>query len=201
MKIQSFLLAATASLALAGTANAASIITGTFAANLIGIASTPPAIGPGAVLTNVAGQVSGVGGQFSPVALLTPLTFATVTATNATPVSFTSAFGNFAGMVSNLTSVPAPNAVVSFNSLGTFTPGGTLSGFAAGPALLTVSFTQTFQQGPNAGAFSTQSPTISGSFTLSSAAVPEPASWAMLIAGFGLVGVAARRRQRTVVTA
>jgi hypothetical protein len=28
--------------------------------------------------------------------------------------------------------------------------------------------------------------------------VPEPASWAMLVAGFGLVGAAARRRQRTV---
>jgi hypothetical protein len=33
-----------------------------------------------------------------------------------------------------------------------------------------------------------------------SAAVPEPASWAMLIAGFGLVGAAARRR-RTALTA
>lgn len=31
-------------------------------------------------------------------------------------------------------------------------------------------------------------------------AIPEPASWAMLIVGFGLVGVAARRR-KTVVTA
>jgi hypothetical protein len=28
-------------------------------------------------------------------------------------------------------------------------------------------------------------------------AVPEPATWAMLIAGFGLVGLAARRRRRT----
>jgi hypothetical protein len=28
--------------------------------------------------------------------------------------------------------------------------------------------------------------------------VPEPASWALMIAGFGLVGAAARRRQRTV---
>ena len=33
-----------------------------------------------------------------------------------------------------------------------------------------------------------------------SVAVPEPASWAMLIAGFGLVGAAARRR-RTALTA
>ena len=31
--------------------------------------------------------------------------------------------------------------------------------------------------------------------------VPEPSSWAMLIAGFGLVGAAARRRRMTSVTA
>jgi hypothetical protein len=33
------------------------------------------------------------------------------------------------------------------------------------------------------------------------AAVPEPATWAMLIAGFGLVGATARRRRTTSVTA
>jgi hypothetical protein len=37
-------------------------------------------------------------------------------------------------------------------------------------------------------------------FSFSANAVPEPASWAMLIAGFGLVGAAARRR-RTAVAA
>jgi type IV pilus assembly protein PilY1 len=31
--------------------------------------------------------------------------------------------------------------------------------------------------------------------------VPEPATWAMLIAGFGMVGVAARRRRQTAVSA
>jgi hypothetical protein len=88
--------------------------------------------------------------------------------------------------------------VVSFNSLGEFSPLGTLSGFTKGPAKLTVSFTQTFEDN---GSFSDSAPAISGSFTLSSAPIPEPASWAMLIAGFGLVGVAARRRQATVVAA
>ena len=34
-----------------------------------------------------------------------------------------------------------------------------------------------------------------GGVSLSVAAVPEPATWAMLIAGFGLVGMAARRRK------
>jgi PEP-CTERM motif len=36
--------------------------------------------------------------------------------------------------------------------------------------------------------------------TIGRGGVPEPASWAMLIAGFGLVG-AARRRQRITVSA
>jgi hypothetical protein len=35
-------------------------------------------------------------------------------------------------------------------------------------------------------------------FSLSAAAVPEPASWAMLIAGFGLVGAVARRRRTAI---
>jgi len=34
------------------------------------------------------------------------------------------------------------------------------------------------------------------SYTLNIAAVPEPASWAMLIAGFGLTGAAMRQRRR-----
>lgn len=38
-----------------------------------------------------------------------------------------------------------------------------------------------------------------GGISLSIAAVPEPASWAMLIAGFGLVGAAARRRRAVSV--
>ena len=46
---------------------------------------------------------------------------------------------------------------------------------------------------------------VSGQFawddiTVTTAAVPEPQSWAMLIAGFGLVGAVARRR-RTALTA
>ncbi|HYZ47772.1 MAG TPA: PEPxxWA-CTERM sorting domain-containing protein [Sphingomonas sp.] len=32
------------------------------------------------------------------------------------------------------------------------------------------------------------------------ASVPEPASWALMLGGFGVLGVAARRRRRTVVT-
>ena len=35
-------------------------------------------------------------------------------------------------------------------------------------------------------------------FTLDITAVPEPATWALMLAGFGMVGVAARRRVRSV---
>ncbi|MEI9966371.1 MAG: PEPxxWA-CTERM sorting domain-containing protein [Candidatus Moraniibacteriota bacterium] len=44
---------------------------------------------------------------------------------------------------------------------------------------------------------------INGQFTLVSAPVPEPATWAMMISGFGLVGGALRRRhsKRLLVTA
>jgi len=34
-----------------------------------------------------------------------------------------------------------------------------------------------------------------GGFSYAAGAVPEPASWAMLIAGFGLVGAVLRRRR------
>jgi hypothetical protein len=45
-----------------------------------------------------------------------------------------------------------------------------------------------------------QSPSAFFTLTISDvAAVPEPASWAMMIGGFGLLGAAARRRPRTAV--
>ena len=34
--------------------------------------------------------------------------------------------------------------------------------------------------------------------TDAAAAVPEPATWALLLTGFGMIGVAVRRRSRTI---
>jgi len=40
---------------------------------------------------------------------------------------------------------------------------------------------------------------ISGNVTITNAAVPEPATWAMMILGFGAVGMVLRRRRRPVL--
>jgi hypothetical protein len=39
-----------------------------------------------------------------------------------------------------------------------------------------------------------------GSVAVPSAAIPEPAAWAMMLGGFGLIGAASRRRARTSIT-
>jgi hypothetical protein len=53
------------------------------------------------------------------------------------------------------------------------------------------------------GGLWTGSADVSGTFRLlndSTPAVPEPATWAMMIGGFGLIGAAMRRRQKISVT-
>lgn len=185
----------------ASSAQAATIV-GTFAAALSDVQSSTFGIQAGSVLTNAGGFVTATTGDMSFVTLGTPLVFSPVTATNGTSVSFTSSFGSFIGTLQDLAAVPAPNAVVSFNALGSFTPIGALNAFEEGLASLTVSFTQT---GDLTGG---EQPSISGSFTFASppvldgggspGAVPEPAEWMMLIAGFGLTGVAMRRRSKVV---
>lgn len=46
--------------------------------------------------------------------------------------------------------------------------------------------------------FSLEANSPGDTFRVVTAAVPEPAAWAMLLTGFGLVGYASRRRQRAV---
>jgi hypothetical protein len=48
--------------------------------------------------------------------------------------------------------------------------------------------------------FTVQSPYFSGTGAVALGSVPEPSTWAMLISGFGLLGLAARRR-RAALTA
>ncbi len=52
-----------------------------------------------------------------------------------------------------------------------------------------------FTELPDVGDYESDNHTV-GYFITRGGVVPEPATWAMMIAGFGLVGVAARRRDR-----
>ena len=86
-----------------------------------------------------------------------------------------------------------------------FYPAGIDGGFAFGNDLIPLinGFGDVLYTGsPTAPVFKTGSfqltafiPGVPGSGTLTISAVPEPASWAMLIAGFGLTGAAMRRRK------
>ncbi len=78
--------------------------------------------------------------------------------------------------------------------LGTFTPGATLArqGFT---------FVSTGTQGLTFAAVNGGGADLSAAIDNVAVAVPEPATWAMFVGGFGLVGFAARRRRSNVVAA
>jgi hypothetical protein len=87
---------------------------------------------------------------------------------------------------------------VSFKKFSLTTPAGTIGSSTSG---------HSFSFGGESLAAGTYSLGISGKTTgfggiygvgLNTAAVPEPGEWAMMLAGLGLVGVVARRRNRAV---
>jgi hypothetical protein len=98
---------------------------------------------------------------------------------------------------------------VTFFSVGGTLPVGTLS--AANPTLTFNSpavggFPANFQFGvaiEYAGTYSNDSTGVNFTVTTedAAAAVPEPATWGMMLVGFGLVGAGMRRRQSTAVAA
>jgi hypothetical protein len=66
-------------------------------------------------------------------------------------------------------------------------------------SIYTASYTATLADVGSAITIVLSSPGSQGGFdNIILTAVPEPASWAMLLVGFGMVGVAARRRKATV---
>lgn len=176
---------------------AAAVTTGTFAAGLSSVTSSTFGIQTGTSFTNAGAIVLGRTGDFTAVPNFATFTLGAFTASNGSTISFTGSFGSFSGAIQGLAAVGSPNASINFDAVGLFTPAGVLGGFTPGLASLTAAFTQTGELVEGE-----PQPAISGSFTFSTPptvpGVPEPAAWAMLIAGFGLTGAAMRRRRTTV---
>lgn len=102
---------------------------------------------------------------------------------------FTMAAGSTTGIYFNAVSGSPVN----------YTNGSVVGGIVASDANLSI--LSGFGRGSNFGTdFSPRNFNGSITYTLGTGAVPEPASWALLIAGFGLTGAVARRR-RTAVSA
>lgn len=197
MSFKTIALAAVAAAVIASPA-AAVIANGSFSAAIGNPASSLFGIQAGTVITNTGGVVTSSVGDFLPVPFLTTFTVNPFTATNGSVFSFTSSFGNFSGMIQSLTTAGPPTAEVNFDVFGTFTPLGILAGFTPGAASASFGLTQTGGLTPG-----DPQPAISGGFSFSTPPtvqneVPEPAAWAMLIAGFGLTGAVMRRRRGAV---
>lgn len=165
----------------------------------------------------VVDSVSYIGGYFYPAA--SPVTSGTITVGGVSHLVDNPIFGDFDQYVAPATigdEVDATVAQLSENQTGPvihFDSIIALSRSAAGGQFAGVGFGQPFSYSPVAGdvgnvifevnavdgaTFDTVefangvfTPTL---VTLTAAAVPEPATWSLLIAGFGLVGGALRRR-------
>lgn len=187
------LLASAALLAPSG-ASAATFINGTISGAMIGVTSSTPQIAAGSTFSSALTLLSGKTGGYSPLTLSTLITLPSFTASTGSAVSFTSAFGSYSGTVSSVSDTVAGSirTLLVFGT-GTFTPTGTLAGYDPTAASVTFNLLQTGGWGGS----------VTGGFQLSSpaaSAIPEAATWGMMIAGAAMSGAALRRRRRVKVT-
>ena len=192
MKLVALLGAIAATTLTAVPATAAVTINGSVAASIIGVSSSTASIDAGTMFTNTNFTI--VGSTTGGFAGISGISFAisSLTALSGESFSFSSTFGDYSGVVSSVAVAgDVNNRTVSAYVLGLFTPSGLLSGYDAGLASTTFSFTQSGMNSATSGSFSLASPPAP------IPSVPEPAIWGMMIVGFGLIGGAVRYRRRS----
>ena len=142
--------------------------------------------GPLSRIVNATGDGNGATGEVT--TFETTFSLAGYDPTTAT-LSGQALFDNFGTVSLNGTQIGG--TITGFSSL---TPFGATAGFVAG--INRLDFTLNNIDGPDA--FQVAGLTVTAAPT---GTVPEPASWALMVAGFGLVGFGIRRRSRTIVAA
>ncbi|NJC09316.1 PEPxxWA-CTERM sorting domain-containing protein [Polymorphobacter fuscus] len=161
------------------------VVTGSGSLNLTGLTSLGPNVANGALRAeDPVFMVVGFGGGPTYSGLTGPDSFG-----RSGFVQADTNTGDVVGLSQSLFIVP--NGYVSGTQIAPSTSTYSNRTFAS-LGLTPGTYTYNFNSGANADTFKIQIGNV--------AAVPEPASWAMMIAGFGMVGAAARRRVRTSVS-
>lgn len=155
------------------------------AANPGGAVTLTPA-GPGAVSSGIGFDVLGAGAFTATFTFTNPFTPAAAQGSasfNFDPDVITFTSGVFSGGTSSFVVTPGPTGTAIQVDLASMSPGAH-----------TLTLMGTLTPGVRGNSFAR----IGGSITLTDAAVPEPATWAMFILGFGAVGSFMRRRNAMV---
>jgi len=184
--MKKYLALAAAGLCAATIATPASAAVVIYHASNPGGAVTLTPAGPGAVSSGIGFDVLGVGAFTATFSFTNPYTPAAAQGSasfNFDPDIITFTSGVFSGGLSTFVVTPGPTGTAIQVDL---------ASMPAGPQTLTLMGTLT--TAPRGNSFAR----IGGSITLTDAAVPEPATWAMFILGFGAVGSFMRRRNAAV---